>query len=82
MSKQTKIVSNVRVGKPDITPDRASHVKGVRQGNNPGVARQAGIVPFNEGMHNMAHGTAARSTGINPDSRNPIDPNMPNLSPA
>jgi hypothetical protein len=26
--------------------------------------------------------TAERSTGINADKRNPIDPNSPNLSPA
>jgi hypothetical protein len=26
--------------------------------------------------------TAERSTGVNPDERNPIDPNSPNLSPA
>lgn len=82
MSKHTKTISNVRVGKPDITPDRASHIKGVRQGNNPAVKGQAGIVPYEEGMHNMARGTAERSTGINPDSRNPIDAKMPNLSPA
>lgn len=82
MNKNSKIIANVRVGKPAVTPDRPSHVKGVREGNNPGGAPQAGIVPFQEGIHNEAHGTASRSTGINAADRNPIDPSMPNLSPA
>lgn len=82
MDKNVKIVANVRVGKPAIRPDRPSHVKGVREGNNPRGMKQAGIMPFEEGVHNEAHGTATRSTGINPDTRNPIDPSMPNISPA
>ncbi len=81
MADNVKIVANVRVGKPDVSPDRPSHVRGVREGNNPGGMKQAGINLFQEGIHNEAHGTAARSTGINADDRNPIDPSMPNLSP-
>jgi hypothetical protein len=56
--------------------DLTSHVPGIRQGNAKGsYEKMAG--------HN-ADGTssAARSTGINPKDREPIDPSMPNLSPA
>jgi len=74
-----KKFANLRVGKPDVTPDKPAHTPGVRMGNKPGsLEKQAG---FNdEGL--MATGTAQRSTGINPEARNPIDPNSPNLSPA
>jgi hypothetical protein len=82
MNKNSKIVANVKVGKPDVTSDRPSHIKGVREGNNPGGAPQAGIIPYQEGIHNQARGTASRSTGINPHDMNPIDPRMPNISPA
>jgi hypothetical protein len=82
MSKHTRIIANVRVGKADVRPDRPSHINGVRQGNDPRDAPQPGIIPFQEGIHNEAHGTASRSTGINAANMNPIDSGMPNLSPA
>jgi hypothetical protein len=48
----------------------------VHQGNAPGnYERQTGHLPD-------GRSTAARSTGINPHERDPIDPGMPNLSPA
>ena len=77
---ETKIIANVRVGKPDAKPSTPSHVKGVGSGNSPGrLKKQAGIIPVDE---YKAVGTAERSTGITPEASNPIDPDMPNLSPA
>lgn len=66
---------NLRTGKPDVEPDKPSHVPGVDQGNSLGnYEKQNG---------HLADGrsTAARSTGINPDAHDPIAPDMPNLSP-
>jgi hypothetical protein len=53
-----------------------THVKGIRQGNSRGnYAKQDGHEP--DGTS-----SARRSTGIGPKSSEPIDPSMPNLSPA
>jgi hypothetical protein len=57
-------------------PDLPSHVKGIAQGNSSGnYDKMPGHLPD-------GHSTAARSTGINPENEEPIDPRMPNLSPA
>lgn len=73
-----KTVHNVRVGKPDVKPSAPSHVRGVFEGNAKGhLKREKGIIPEGEG----ARGTARRSTGINPDKKDVIDPRMPRLSP-
>lgn len=67
---------NIRVGKPQTSPDATAHRGGVREGNEPGAyEKQTGHLPDGKS-------TAARSTGINPKARNPIDSRMPNLSPA
>ncbi len=75
---------NIRVGKPDVATDEPSHTLGVRQGNQPGsFDRDPGHQSI-EGPGpggNMGKGNARRSTSINPESKNPIDPNSPNLSP-
>lgn len=64
-----------RVGKPDVAPDAPSHVRGIKEGNAPGGYEQM------KG-HNPDHtSTAARSTGIDAENRNPILPSMPNISP-
>jgi hypothetical protein len=56
--------------------DKPTHVKGVFTGNAPGnYDSMAGHLPD-------GRSTAKRSTGINPSKRDPIDPRMPNLSPA
>jgi hypothetical protein len=56
--------------------DLPSHVKGINQGNSKGnYEKQAGHNP--DGTS-----TARRSTGVNPEGHEPIDPSMPNLSPA
>jgi hypothetical protein len=53
-----------------------THVKGIKQGNAKGnYEKQPG--------HNAdGTSTAERSTGVNPGAHGPIDPRMPNLSPA
>jgi hypothetical protein len=63
-----------------VTPgpprDLPAHTPGIKQGNARGnYEKMAG---------HKADGTstAARSTGINPKAHEPIDPSMPNLSPA
>ena len=68
-------MTDIKVGKPDVKPDAPSHTPGITQGNTPGnYEKQAG---------HKADGrsTAKRSTGVNPDAMEPIDPSMPNLSP-
>jgi hypothetical protein len=56
--------------------DRSAHTPGVRQGNATGnYEKQSGHEPD-------GRSTAERSTGINAKAREPIDPRMPNLSPA
>ena len=65
----------MKVGKPDVSPEAPSHVRGIKQGNSKGnYEKQAGHKP--DGTS-----TAERSTGIEAKARNPIDPSMPNLSP-
>ena len=69
-------IGNLRVGKPQTTPSQPAHTPGVRQGNQLGnYSKQAGHFPD-------GRATARRSTGINPELREPIDPRSPNLSPA
>ena len=70
------VFANLCVGKPDTTPSKSAHMKGVREGNQPGsYGKEAGILP-------NGRVTARRSTSISPESKNPIDPRMPNLPPA
>ncbi|MDQ3850217.1 MAG: hypothetical protein M3296_06350 [Actinomycetota bacterium] len=58
-----------------VKHDLTAHTRGVSQGNSTGNYER-------EGGH-LADGrsTAQRSTGIAPESHNPIHPDMPNLSP-
>lgn len=66
----------IRVGPPDTRPDAPAHTPGVRMGNEPGAfEREPGHTPD-------GRATARRSTGVNPASAEPIDPQMPNLPPA
>ncbi|HEY1681284.1 MAG TPA: hypothetical protein VGF98_06605 [Candidatus Tumulicola sp.] len=52
-----------------------SHVEGIKQGNSVGnYEKQPGHLP-------NGTSTAERSTGINAEARDPILPQMPNLSP-
>jgi hypothetical protein len=65
-------MGKVTTGKPDA----ASHVKGIAQGNS------LGSYDSQKGHNADGTSTQARSTGINAKGREPIDPRMPNLSPA
>jgi hypothetical protein len=68
-------MADIKVGKPDVKPDRAAHTPGIGQGNARGnYEKQAGHRPD-------GRSTAKRSTGVNPAAMEPIDPSMPNLSP-
>jgi hypothetical protein len=69
--------NNLRVGRPDTTPDAPSHVPGIQQGNSP-----AKRDPGNNRVGAQIKADARRSTSINPEARNPITPNAPNLPPA
>jgi hypothetical protein len=67
-------MASIRVGKPDTTHDAAAHTPGVRQGNEPGgTAADPGLIETGE--------IGSGRPGINPEKRNPIDPNSPNLPP-
>jgi hypothetical protein len=68
-------MARIKLGKPEVKSDTPAHTPGIKQGNSRGnYERQAGHKP--DGTS-----TAARSTGVNPKAREPIDPSMPNLSP-
>jgi hypothetical protein len=80
LQNETRVVDNLRVGKADIDPAAPAHLPGVHQGNKVGnLKRNAGLHPTGP---LTATGSARRSTGINPQAREPIDPRMPRLSPA
>jgi hypothetical protein len=69
-------MAKIKLGKAEVSPDISAHTPGIQQGNATGsYDKQSGHNP--DGTS-----TAARSTGINPKAHEPIDPSMPNLSPA
>ena len=80
-----KVIENITVGHPDTTPSKSSHTWGVREGNRPhtviGDTGHSHVGAKGAGR-STAKVTARRSTGINPEHRNPIDPDMPHLTPA
>jgi hypothetical protein len=56
-------------------PDITAHTPGIKSGNSKGnYNKQSGHRPD-------GRSSARRSTGINPEAMEPIDPSMPNLSP-
>ncbi len=57
-------------------PDAPSHVDGIREGNSVGHLRE------DPGYQGDGKWSARRSTSINPNNRQPIDPRMPVLPPA
>jgi hypothetical protein len=78
-------MADIRVGKPDTKPDAPAHTPGVSQGNEPGgIEGDPGLYETGEtgAGRPTAKSTARKSTGINPEARNPIDPNSPSLPPA
>jgi hypothetical protein len=68
-------IRNIRIGRRDVSTTAPAHTPGVRQG-------QRGSSSPAPGFRADGTSTARRSTGINPDFEDPIDPRMPNLSPA
>jgi hypothetical protein len=69
-------MANLKIGKPDTKPDAPAHTPGIAQGNSLGSYEQQ------EGHQHDGRSKAERSTGINAKHQSPIDPRMPNLSPA
>jgi hypothetical protein len=65
-----------KLGKGQVKPDATAHKAGVFQGNATGNYEKQ------TGHHADGRSTAARSTGVGVKAREPIDPRMPNLSPA
>ncbi|GAA3256984.1 hypothetical protein [Nonomuraea helvata] len=68
--------STIKTGRRDVRPDAPAHVKGVHEGNT------SGNYDKQDGHLSDGRSTAKRSTGINAAKHDPIDPDMPNLSPA
>ena len=69
-------MGDIRTGTPDVRMDLPAHTPGIMSGN------QVGNYEKQVGHKADGTSTAARSTGINPKAREPIDPRMPNLPPA
>ncbi len=67
---------NINLGNADVAPDLPAHTPGIMQGNAKGSYDKM------TGHNPDGTSSAARSTGINPKAHEPIDPSMPNLSPA
>jgi hypothetical protein len=66
---------NLKVGKPQVKPDKPTHVPGIKEGNKKGnYEKSPGHLPD-------GRSTARRSTGIMAGKHGPIDPRMPNISP-
>jgi hypothetical protein len=66
----------IKTGTPDVKPDLPAHTPGVAMGNARGSYESMA------GHNSDGTSTSERSTGVNPRAAGPIDPRMPNLSPA
>lgn len=69
-------MAKIKLGKPEVSPDISAHTPGINEGNAKGNYEKM------PGHNADGTSSAARSTGINPKAHEPIDPSMPNLSPA
>jgi hypothetical protein len=69
-------MAKLRTGKGQVKPDAPAHTPGVKQGNSPGSYESMRCHTPD------GRSTSERSTGINAKAAEPIDPRMPNLSPA
>ncbi|EYT82099.1 hypothetical protein ACFPC0_36650 [Streptomyces andamanensis] len=67
-------MGEIRIGKPDVRPDTASHVSGIRQGN-------AGPYRKQPGHHEDGTSDARRSTGVHWKQHDTVMEVMPDLSP-
>ncbi len=84
-NRKNNDTNNISVGKADVKTTAPTHVEGTTEANDPGhYESETGMVPHPAIGAGRPTGTstAARSTGISPKSKNPIDPKSPNLSPA
>ncbi len=69
-------MARMKVGKKDTKMAQPTHVPGTKSGN------ATGNYESQVGHNRDGTRTAEASTGVNPRSHGPIDPRMPNLSPA
>jgi hypothetical protein len=69
------MAGNLKIGQGDVSRDAPAHTPGVKQGNSKGSYEKQ------KGHNPDGTSTSQRSTGVNPEAMNPIDPSMPNLSP-
>jgi hypothetical protein len=69
-------MAKLKLGRPQTKMDHPVHVKGIHQGNS------VGNYESQPGHNPDGTSTQERSTGIDAKAREPIDPRMPNLSPA
>jgi hypothetical protein len=69
-------MARLKLGKRRVDTDAPTHIKGTPQGNSTGHYESM------PGHNPDGTSTAARSTGVNVPNEEPIDPRMPNLSPA
>jgi hypothetical protein len=70
-------MADVSTGKAQTDPEAPTHVKGINEGNAKGNYEKMAPAHKPDGTS-----TAARSTGVQAPHHEPIDPSMPNLSPA
>lgn len=69
-------MGNIDTGRPFTGADGPTHVKGINEGNARGNYEKM------VGHNPDGTSTAQRSTGVAQEAEEPIDPSMPNLSPA
>ena len=70
------MAEDMTTGKAGPPADITAHTPGIASGNSKGnYEKMPGHLPNGKS-------TAARSTGMDPEAHGPIDPRMPNLSPA
>ena len=69
-------MATLRVGPAAVKNDISAHTAGINEGNAKGNYDKMA------GHKGDGTSTAERSTGINPGDAGPIDPSMPDLSPA
>ncbi len=68
-------MANIKLGKPDASPDDPAHTPGVKEGNSTGnYEKSPGHLPD-------GRSTAERSSGVNVKARKTIDPRMPQITP-
>jgi hypothetical protein len=77
MRADKEATGGITTGKPKVDPAGLTHICGVGSGNKPRTCCGGAPGHLPDGTS-----TACRSTGINAEAREPIMPEMPNLSPS